>query len=319
MKNYLIRKIPSALGVLIVGSLLIFALMRLIPGDPAQVLAGADASPEAVAAIRDELGLNDPLFTQYLAWVFSVITFDLGRSLVIGGLIGDLIGAAALNTVVLAITALFFAVLLALLLSVGVELSGKSWARAVSNAITTIAVAIPNFVTGTVLLILFGVILVVLPAGGVPRAGLFDRLDITLQYLVLPALVLALPVAAALTRFLNDSITRELNSSYVTTARALGISPRRILLTQVLPNALPPAVTVLGLQIGQLLGGAVIVETLFAWPGLGYLTQQAITSRDYPVVQVLLLFSVALFVVVQLTTDLIHARLDPRIRLGAHA
>lgn len=319
MKNYLIRKIPSALGVLIVGSLLIFALMRLIPGDPAQVLAGSDASPEAVAAIREELGLNDSLFTQYFSWIFSIFTLDLGRSLVIGGLIGDLIGSAALNTVVLALTALLLAVVLALVLSVGVELSGRSWARAVSNAITTFAVAIPNFVTGTVLLILFGVVLVILPAGGVPREGLGDRLDITLQYLILPALVLALPIAAALTRFLNDSITREMNSSYVTTARALGIPRHRILLTQVLPNALPPSITVLGLQVGQLLGGAVIVETLFAWPGLGYLTQQAITGRDYPVVQVLLLLSVALFVVIQVVTDLIHARLDPRIRLGAHA
>ena len=319
MNNYLVRRIPSALGVLIAGSILIFALVRLIPGDPAEVLAGSDASPESIAAIRTELGLDQSVFTQYFSWILSVLSLDLGRSLVIGGLIADLIGAAAVNTLVLTLAALVLAVVLALVLSVGVELIDKPWVRALSNAVSTLAVAIPNFVTGTVLLIFFGVVLVVLPAGGIPRAGLFDRPDITFQYLILPALVLALPLAAALTRFINDSITREMNSSYVTTARALGIPRRRILLTQVLPNALPPSITVLGLQIGQLLGGAVIVETLFAWPGLGYLTQQAITGRDYPVVQALLLLSVALFVVIQVATDLIHARLDPRIRLGARA
>lgn len=319
MKNYLIHRLPSAVGVLLVGSVLIFALMRLIPGDPAEALAGTDASPEAVAAIREELGLNDSLFSQYLSWIGSVLTFDLGRSLVIGGMIGDLLGEAALNTVVLSVSALALAVVLAATLSLGAQLSGRRWVRNLADAVTTFAIAVPNFVTGTVLLIVFGVLLAVLPAGGVPRAGLFTRPDITVQYLILPALVLALPVAASLTRFLNDAITRELNSSYVTTARALGIPHRRILLTQVLPNALPPTITVLGLQIGQLLGGAVIIETLFAWPGLGYLTQQAITGRDYPVVQVLLLLSVVLFVLVQLLTDLTHARLDPRIRFGARA
>ena len=317
MKNYALHQIPSAIGVLFAGSLVIFALVRFIPGDPALALLGPDASPEAVNAIHEELGLDAPFFSQYLKWLTSMLTLHPGRSLVIGGSIADLLGPAAINTVVLAIAAILIATVLSLALSFGGELSGRKWTRSLSNAFSTFAVAVPNFVTGTVLLILFGVVLVVLPAGGIPRNGLADRPDITLQYLLLPSLVLALPMAATLTRFLNDSITREMNSSYVTTARALGIPRRRILVTQVLPNALAPAVTVLGLQVGHLLGGAVIVETLFAWPGLGYLAHQAVTSRDYPVVQVVLLSSLVLFVVIQVTTDLVHTRLDPRIRLGA--
>ncbi len=318
MNHFLLRRVSSALGVLLVGSILIFSLIRLIPGDPAESLAGVDASPEAVAAIRDELGLNRPAISQYFTWIAGILTLDPGRSLVIGGVIADLLADAALNTVILTGAALLLAVGLALVLSVGTELSDRRWVKSLSDALTTIAVAVPNFVTGTVLLIVFGVLLALLPAGGLPREGLFSRPDVTLQYLILPAVVLALPVAASLTRFLNDAITRELTSSYVTTARALGIPRRRILLTQVLPNALPPAITVLGLQIGHLLGGAVIVEALFAWPGLGLLTQQAITGRDYPLVQVLLLLSVALFVTIQVITDLVHARLDPRLRIGAH-
>ena len=317
MKKFLATKGTSALGVLLIGSILIFALMRLIPGDPAEVIAGTDASPEAVDAIREELGLTGNVAAQYFTWIASIFTLNLGRSLVIGGTVNDLVSAAAGNTIVLGISALLLAVILSLIFSFGTALIDRHWSRTLSDAFSTFSIAVPNFATGTVLLVLFGVIIPILPAGGTPREGLLDRPDITLQFLLMPMLVLALPISAALARFLNDSIHREFNASYVTTARALGISRRRILLTQILPNTLPPAITVLGLQVGQVLGGAVIVETLFAWPGLGYLVQQAITGRDYPVIQILLLISITVFVIVQLITDFLHTRIDPRIRLGA--
>ncbi|HIW91868.1 MAG TPA: ABC transporter permease [Candidatus Corynebacterium avicola] len=315
MKTYLLKRLPSALAVIVVGSIVVFALLRLVPGDPAASLAGSDATPEAVAAIREELGLNASPISQYFSWIGDILTFNLGQSLVIGGDIASLITESLGRTVLLTVTAVVFAVILALLFSVGAELINRRWAHSVTTAFATLGVAVPTFVTGTVAIILFGVVFIVLPAGGVPRDGLLARPDITFQYLLLPALCLSLPAAAALTRFLSNSIQAELGQPYVTTARAVGVSRRRILLTQVLPNALPPAVTVLGLQIGQLLGGALIIEALFAWPGVGYLVQQAVAQRDYPVVQVVLLLSVVLFVIIQLLTDLIHSTLDPRIRL----
>lgn len=315
MTTYLLKRLPSAIAVIIAGSIVVFALLRLIPGDPADALAGSDATPEAVAAIRDDLGLNSSPISQYFTWIGGLLTFNLGQSLVIGGDIGSLIAESAGRTLLLTATAVLFAVVLALVFSLGAVVVNRRWARSVSTAFATLGVAVPTFVTGALAIIVFGVVFIVLPAGGVPREGLLDRPDITFQYLLLPALCLSLPAAAALTRFLNESVQTELGQPYVTTARAVGISRRRILVTQVLPNALPPAITVLGLQIGQLLGGAVIIEALFAWPGLGYLIQQAVAQRDYPVVQVLLLLSVVLFVIVQLVTDLIHSTLDPRIRL----
>lgn len=315
MTSYLLKRLPSAIAVIIAGSIVVFALLRLIPGDPAESLAGSDATPEAVAAIRQDLGLDASPISQYFSWIGGLLTFNLGQSLVIGGDIGSLIAEAAGRTILLTATAVLFAILIALLFSVGAELVNRRWARTASTAFATLGVAVPTFVTGALAIIVFGVVFIVLPAGGVPRDGLLDRPDITFQYLLLPALCLSLPAAAALTRFLNESIEAELGQPYVTTARAVGISRPRILLTQVLPNALPPAVTVLGLQIGQLLGGAIIIEALFAWPGLGYLIQNAVGQRDYPVVQVLLLLSVVLFVIIQVITDLIHSTLDPRIRL----
>lgn len=319
MLSYALRRLPSALLVLAVGSIVIFTLLRLVPGDPASVLAGPDATPQALEALRDELGLNGSPLVQYFSWIGGILTFDLGRSLILGGEISALMLDALGNTLLLSITALIFAVAVALGLSTVSVIIDRRWLNSIVTAFGTVAVAIPNFVTGALLVVLFGVVWAVLPAGGIPRKGFLDDPGITVQYLILPAICLGLPIAAALTRFLTESLRSQLAESYVTTARALGISRRRIILTQVLPNALPSTVTVLGMQIGHLLGGAVLVEAIFAWPGLGNLIERAISSRDYPVVQVMLLFSVVLFVIVQLATDLVNAWLDPRIRLGSQS
>ncbi|WP_241384831.1 ABC transporter permease [Rhodococcus sp. CH91] len=316
MVRYSLRRLPSALVVLAVGSVVIFTLLRLVPGDPALVLAGPDASPEALAALRAELGLDGSQIAQYFTWLAGIVTFDLGRSLVLGGDIGALLLGALGNTLALAGAALLVALLIAFTLATVSVIVDRKWLNSLVTAFGTVAVAIPNFVTGAVLVVLFGVVWAVLPAGGIPRRGLLDDPGISVQYLLLPAVCLALPIAAALTRFLTESLRSQMAEPYVTTARALGISRRRIVLTQVLPNALPATITVLGIQIGHLIGGAVLVEAIFAWPGLGHLIERAIASRDYPVVQVMLLFSVALFVVIQLVTDLVNATLDPRIRLG---
>ncbi|MYV66099.1 ABC transporter permease subunit [Streptomyces sp. SID2131] len=312
MRGYLLRRLPSALLVLLVASFVAFAVLRLVPGDPAAVLAGPDASAETEAAIRARLGLDEPLPAQYLRWLGDLLTGDLGPSYAIGGQTADLIGDGLGATVELTLAALLFVVVLGAVFGILGATSRSRWVRTAVRVVTTGALAVPPFVTGVLLVLLFSVLLGVLPPGG--RVPLLTAPDLGVQYLLLPALCLALPSAAVLGRYLKDGIERALGEDYVRTATAAGIAPRRLLWRHALPNALPPVVTLLGMQTGNLLGGAVLVEAIFAWPGLGQLAEQALVRRDYPVVQDLLLLLVTVFVLVQLLTDLVHAWLDPRIR-----
>ncbi|MGW4378820.1 ABC transporter permease [Kitasatospora sp. NPDC004531] len=312
MRGFLTKRLPSALVVLVAASFLVFLMLRLIPGDPATTLAGPDASPATIDAIRARLGLDEPLAAQYLHWLGQVLTGDLGPSYAIGGQVSALIGDGIAATAQLTVAAL----LLVVALAVPVALLGASARRrpaaGLLRALTTGALAVPPFVTGVLLVLLFAVSLRLLPAGG--YAAFTDAPDLAVQYLALPALCLALPSAAILARYLQDGLERALAEDYVRTATALGVPRRRILWRHALPNALPSAVTVLGLQIGQLVAGAVVVERIFAWPGLGQLIEQGVQRRDYPVVQDLLLLVVAGYVVVQLLTDLAYSWLDPRVR-----
>ena len=303
MLRYVASRLPSALVVLVASSIVVFALLRLVPGDPATTLAGPDATPANLAAIRASLGLDQPMWLQYVHWLGALVTGDLGRSYLIGGRISDLVVTGGVNTLVLAGAAVILAVVVALVAGVGAVLSRSRWVDAVVTGANTVALAVPTFVVGVLLLLIFAVAWPILPAGGVPPAGFTARPDITVQYLLLPAVCLALPVAGAITRFLTESLRTEMDQPYVLTARALGIPRRRVVLLHALPAALPSMLTALGIQIGNILGGAVLVEAIFTWPGLGQLEQQGIDRRDYPVVQVLLLLSVAVFVLVQLVTD----------------
>ncbi|GGT15926.1 peptide ABC transporter permease [Streptomyces tanashiensis] len=312
MRGYLLRRLPSALLVLLAASFLVFAVLRLVPGDPAAVLAGPDASPETEAAIRARLGLDAPLPTQYVRWLGDLLTGDLGPSYAIGGRTADLIGDGLGATVELTLGALLFVVVLGAAFGILGATARNRWVLGTVRVLTTGALAVPPFVTGVLLVLLFSVLLGVLPPGG--RVPLLAAPDLGVQYLLLPSLCLALPSAAVLGRYLKDGIERALAEDYVRTATAAGITPRRILRRHALPNALPPVVTLLGMQTGHLLGGAVLVEAIFAWPGLGQLAEQALVRRDYPVVRDLLLLLVTVFVLVQLLTDLVHAWLDPRIR-----
>jgi peptide/nickel transport system permease protein len=319
MTRYLLRRAPSALLVLFIASILIFLVLRLVPGDPATALAGPDATPDTVAAIRHQLGLDRSIPAQYLSWLGGIVTFDLGRSYVIGGQISDLVLDGLFNTVVLAVSALLFAVVVSLVVSVASVAWPRRWLSALVTGANTVAVALPPFVTGVLLTLFFAVTFPILPSGGVPPDGFWARPDISAQYLALPAICLGLPVAAALTRFLTESLRTEMQQQYVLTARALGVPHWQLVTRTALRNALPTMLTALGIQTGQLLGGAVVVEAIFAWPGIGQLIEQGISRRDYPVVQVLLLLSVVVFVTVQLLTDVVHAYLDPRIRIGGRS
>ncbi|MFD5145796.1 ABC transporter permease [Streptomyces sp. NPDC058401] len=312
MRSYLLKRIPSALLVLALASFVIFVILRLIPGDPATTLAGPDAGPAAIEAIRDRLGLDRPLLAQYVTWIGELMRGDLGPSYAIGGEVSELIGQGAGRTVELTAGALVLVIALGLAFGLLGATGRSRGVRGAAQLVTTAALAVPPFVTGIVLVLVFAVGLRLLPAGG--YQSVLDAPDIGLQYLLLPALCLALPSAAVLGRYLKDGLERALAEDYVRTATAVGVTRRRIVWRHALPNALPSVVTVLGMQVGQLLGGAVLVEAIFAWPGLGMLAEQGVVRRDYPVVQALLLLLVAVFVAVQLLTDIVYAWLDPRIR-----
>ncbi|TXG91219.1 ABC transporter permease [Rhodococcus rhodnii] len=319
LARHLAGRLPSAVAVLVGASILVFVSLRLLPGDPAVALAGQDATPESIAAIRHELGLDASLVAQYWSWISGLVTGDAGRSHQIGGSVGELLADALPNTVVLAGTALGFAILTALVLSVASVAWPKRALTTIVDAAGTLAVALPPFVTGVLFVLVFAVLVPILPAGGLPPGRFLDRPDITAQYLLMPALCLGLPAAAALTRFLTESLRTEMNSPHALTQLALGVSRVHILTHGALRAALPPVTTVLGVVTGTLLGGAVLVEAIFAWPGVGMLIEQGISRRDYPVVQALLLLAVAVFVVIQLLTDLVNALLDPRITTGARS
>ncbi|TWS18356.1 ABC transporter permease [Tsukamurella asaccharolytica] len=319
MTAYLLRRVPTALLVLLLASVLIFGILRFIPGGPEAALLGPDASPSDVQALRHELGLDRSFFAQYLTWISSILRLDFGRSYQVGGEISALISFGLVNTLVLTGAALLVAVVLAVGLALAVTVFDNRWLSAVVTGVNAAAIAIPTFVLGTLLVLLAGVRLRWLPAGGAPPDGYLTEPTIAVQYLILPAITLGLPTGAMLARFLTESLHTELGKPYAVTARSLGVSQRRIVLRHALRNALPATVTAFGLLVGGLLGGAILVETVFGYPGLGMLTEQGIFSRDYPLVQVLLLLSVTVFIVVQLLADVAHAWLDPRIRLGARS
>lgn len=264
MLRYATRRVPSALLVLLVASVLVFGVLRLAPGDPAVVLAGPDASPATVAEVRASLGLDASLPVQYGTWLTGVLTGDLGTSFILGAPIAQLIGQGLGNTLELTAAALLLALIGGG--AAGIVLGTARRARLLTAAVN-LALAVPPYVTGVLLVLVFAVTFRVLPASG--HESLLADPVIGVQYLLLPALCLALPTGAVLARFLAASLRRSRQEDFVRTGRAKGVSERWLLARHVLPGALPPVVTVLGIQIGQLLGGAIVVEAVYAWPGWG--------------------------------------------------
>jgi peptide/nickel transport system permease protein len=313
MLRYTLRRVPSAVLVLFVASIAVFAVLHLAPGDPAALAAGPDATPSTVAAVRHQLGLDQPLPHQYLSWLGGVLTGHLGNSYVRHLPIATLIGNGAGNTLELAFGAIVLAIVLGGVAGLVLGVARNRVVQGGMAGLTAVAFAVPPYVSGVLFVLLFAVTVRLLPAGG--HASLLADPEIGVQYLIMPALVLALPAAAVLARFLSTSIRQVFDEEFIRTGVAKGLSERRLALRHCLPNALPPVLTVLGIQIGQMLSGAIVVEAVFAWPGVGQLIIDSVKSNDYLVVQDLLLIAVAVFVVLQMVTDLLHAAVDPRVRL----
>ncbi|MEU6554392.1 ABC transporter permease [Streptomyces sp. NPDC046915] len=315
MLRYALKRLPSAALVLAVASVLVFCVPRLAEGDAANVLAGPDATPSTIAAVRHDLGLDQSVLAQYLEWVHGILTGDLGTSYVRRQPAAAAIGDALGQTVSLTLAALLVAVLLGGIAGVVLGVSRNRVLTKVAGALVSLAFAIPPYVSGVLLVLLFAVTNRLLPSGGyVPLA---QDPGIAVQYLLMPAVCLGLPTAAILARFLSASIRQVQDEEFVRTGLAKGLRTRRLVQAHIIPNALPPVLTVLGIQVGQLLGGAIVVEAIFGWHGIGDLLVASVLNRDYVLVQDLLLFTVAVFVVIQTLTDLAHAAVDPRVRLEA--
>ncbi len=310
MRQYVFRRLLllpiTALGV----SVLVFLVLHLVPGNPAQVIAGADAPPATVQAIEHELGLDRPLPEQYWNYLRRVLHGDLGRSLRSKRPVISDIKDALPNTLALAALAAAVTPLIAIPLGM---IAATRQGTAVDTTVTflsTVGITIPVFAIGLLLIFVFGIRFSWLPISGI--GGSLWSLD-GLRHAILPAITLSLGSIAVVTRLSRSALLEVLNQDYIRTARAKGLKERSVILRHGFKNALLPVVTVYGLQIGALLSGAVVTETVFAWPGIGRLAVSAIQGRDFPVVQGCLLVVATVFVLVNLAVDLLYALIDPRI------
>jgi len=312
MKQYILSRLMQLIPVLLLTSVAVFMLIRLIPGDPAHIIAGAEATPEQLEAVRIQLGLDQPLPVQYVIWLGRVLRGDLGKSVISDLPVTKIIAQKLPVTVELTIAALLFSLMLAAPLGIFSAVWPRSWVASGTFWWNALAMAVPTFWLGILLMLFFGLQLKVLPTSGyVPFFS--DPLK-ALRFLVLPALTLGAHVSAVLARFLRSALLDTLHQDYVRTARAKGLVERQVVLGHVLKNALIPVVTMLGLQFGAFMGGAVITEALFDYPGMGRMMLQAILTRDYTLIQGTILFIVSAFVLINLVTDIVYAFLDPRIR-----
>ncbi|ROO85123.1 peptide/nickel transport system permease protein [Actinocorallia herbida] len=315
MTGHLLRRLPSLALVLLVSSVIAFALPRLAPGDPAAAIAGADASPRAVAEVRAELGLDRSLPAQYADWITGLGSGDFGTSFVNGRPAAELIASRLGSTVELAIVA----AILMTVLGVGLGVLGGTPRGKVSRAVLdltgSVLLAAPPFLTGLLLVLLLGIAFPVLPVSG--EVSLLDDPGIGIQYLILPAVALALPQAAAIGRLVETAMRQARQEDYVDLAVAKGVPPGRVTWRHVLPNSLGTAVVAIGLRVGELLAGAIVVEAVFARNGLGALAVESVKNRDYLVIQALILGSVLVAALIQILTELLLTRLDPRVRLEA--
>jgi len=315
MVAYLANRIVQLIPILFLASLVILTIMHMIPGDPAYVYAGPDATPETLAAVRSAMGLDRPLPVQYLFWLSHAVRLDFGVSYTSKYPVIMLIQQKAAATLELAVAAALLQVVIGMPLGILAALNQRRWIDYAISAYNSMVMAVPNFWLGILLILLFSVHLRLLPPAG--RIEFLPHPALAWKSLIMPAFSLALFASASVTRFTRAAMLEVLGEHYVRTARAKGLKERVVIIRHALRNALISVVTVVGIQFGYLLGGAVIIESVFAWPGMGRLIMQGIANRDYTVVQGALVLFVAVFVVLNLLIDLSYAFLDPRVRLTA--
>lgn len=334
MGRYIARRLLNLIPILLGITLLVFAFLHLIPGDPAVVMAGERATPEQVAALKERLGLNQPLPLQYLKFLLNLIRFDLGNSIISGVPIVDEIKTRWPATFELSVAAMLIAILLGIPTGVLAAVRKNSPIDNLTMSSSLLGVSMPVYWLGLLLIYLFAVNLNWLPPNGrisvnagfafkpITNFYVLDallRLDMqalkdVLAHLLLPAVTLSTIPLAIIARITRSAMLEVLSQDYIRTARAKGVLERWVIFKHALKNALLPVVTIIGLQFGALLGGAILTETIFSWPGIGSWIYEGILSRDYPVVQGGVVFVAIAFVLINLLVDISYAFLDPRIQ-----
>lgn len=312
MRGYVLKRALAAVPVVIVVGIIIFLLMHLIPGDPAAYILGPDATPEEVARLRTELGLDDPLPSQFVGWASRIARGDLGRSIYLKQPVTVALVQRLEPTLMLTFTSMALAVGIAVPAGVLAAARRGTWLDHVLQVVATLGMATPNFWLGLNLAILFAVRLDLLPVAGYrPLSG---GVWPSLRYMILPALTLGIGTMASILRMTRTAVLEVLESDYLRTARAKGLPERGVIFRHALRNAMIPIMTVVGLSLAAKMNGAVVTETIFNLPGVGRLFIDAIFRRDYPVVQGVALFTALIYVVVNLLVDLSYAWLDPRVK-----
>jgi len=313
MTTYLIKRLIVLILTLLLVSIVIFVVIRIIPGDPAQIILGLQATPEAVAALREKLGLDQPLTVQYLNWIGQLLRGDMGLSINYGVPIAGLVIQRLAVTGPLTLIAVVLSVVISIPMGIYASIHQNRPGDYGVMVFSQIGLAIPAFWAGLLLILLFAVHLQWFASGGFP--GWSKSFWGSLKSLLLPAVALGFIRAAVLTRLTRSSLLEVLREDYVRTARSKGLKERAVIYKHAFRNAVIPVLTILGLQIGQLLAGAIIIEQVFFLPGLGRLVYLAINQRDLPVVQAVVLFIACVIVIVNFLVDLTYVFLDPRIRL----
>ncbi len=314
MIRTVLARIAGLLPLLVGVALVTFFAVRLVPGDAVDAYLGDSYDPVVAAELRTQLGLDQPAYTQFFIWIGGVLTGDLGESLRSDLPVTEVIADRFPATALLAIAALVISLAIAIPAGVlAAQRRGKAFDQ-ISRLLSIGSLSIPSFALAILLILLFAVWLRVLPSGGIARDG--SDILTQLRYLVLPAVCLAIEISAVTFRMTRSSFLEVAALDYVRTARAKGLSQARITTVHVLRNSLMPVVTSVGIQVGGLLGGAIVIEQVFSWPGIGCMLLIAIQQRDYPLIQGVVLFHAVLFVLASLVNDLIYTVLDPRLRRG---
>lgn len=305
MLEYLIRRLAGTIPVLLAVSVFTFAFVHLLPGDPARMVAGPEASLEQVERARAELWLDRPIWEQYFRYLDQMAHFELGRSIKTHEPVAKLIGERFMPTLWLTVWSMVWAVIAGVGLGVLCGVRRGGWEDRAAMVAAISGISFPSFWLGLMLIDLFSVHLRWLPTGGYG----------TWQHFVMPAFTLGSAVAAVMARFTRSAFVEVAAEDYVRTARSKGVPERGVIWTHTLRNALIPVITLTGLQFGFLLGGAIVVETVFAWPGLGRLLIDSVNFRDYPVIQAEILLFALEFVLINLIVDLLYGLVNPEIRL----
>jgi peptide/nickel transport system permease protein len=312
MLAYLIRRLASTVVVMGVVGVFVFLLLHLSPGDPAAIIAGDNATPEQIAGIRRQLGLEDPLIIQFGRWAFAVLQGDLGVSIFSNTPVLQLIGERLEPTLSLALTTLIFAVVIAVTFGVLAAWKAGSLLDRALMAFSVLGFSVPVFVVGYLLIYLFAMQLRWLPVQG--YSPIAEGILPWLRNLVLPTIALGMAYVALIARITRTSMLEVLAEDYIRTARAKGVATRPMLVKHALKNAGVPIVTVIGIGVALLIGGVVITETVFNIPGIGRLVVDAISKRDYPIIQGVILVFSGVYVLINLLVDLTYTLIDPRIR-----